>query len=294
LLLLKAKGLVKKANPSLENEIQSTLDTAHGLCQVDGVDSVAQSSSLLDIYSLKMQIAEKRNNLKALKDHFEKALPLTTAGLASTYNTGVIFRCGGMVKLREGKYADASQHFCESFKNYDECRNIDGADETLKLWVISSLLSGAKVSPFDDARAMSSLNKLAIKNFERIVKSVLGKNIEQFLKDVRPALRDPMVASYIPPLQRLVQKDVFLELAKPYANISLPFVAQKIMATPEETENLIVEMILDGQIQGTIDQTAGVIYIRSPKTARDFYYQHMKNVSFTVSKLQNSVMQAVN
>jgi len=114
------------------------------------------------------------------------------------------------------------------------------------------------------------------------------------LKDVKPALRDPLVAGYIPALQRLVQKDYVLDLVKPYANISLPFVAKKIIATEEETENLLVEMILDGQIQGTIDQTAGVLYLRSPKTARDFYYQHMKNVSSTVSKLQNSVMQAVN
>jgi len=287
--------LVKRADRSLDAEISSILETAHDLCKKDGADDVANhSSSLLDIYSLKIQSAEQSNNGKALKFFFEKALPLTTGGIASAYNIGVIFRCAGNVKLRDAKYADASQYFCESFKNYDECRNIISAEETLKLWVFSSLLSGAKVSPFDDARAMSHLNKLAIKNFERIVKSVIGKNIESFLKDVRPALRDPLVAGFVPALQRVVQKDVFLDLVKPYANISIPFIATKIMATPEETENMLVEMILDGQVNGTIHQNEGVLYLKAPKTARDFYYQHMKHVSFSVSKLQNSVMLAVN
>ena len=62
--------------------------------------------------------------------------------------------------------------------------------------------------------------------------------------------QDPVVSPYVPALQRLFQKEVFLDLCKPYANISLPFVANKINATPEETENLLVEMILDGQVKG--------------------------------------------
>jgi len=275
-------------------KLKKTLNEAHDLCKTDGVDNVGHSSSLLDIYALKIQIAEGKGNFKAQKLFFDRSFPLTSAGLASNSVTGAIFRCGGRVRLFDSKYEEASQHFSEAFKNFDECRNGEMADECLKLWVFSSLLSGSRVNLFDDHRAAGYLNKTAIKNFERLTKSCLSKNIEQFLKDIRPALRDDVVKAYVPSLQRLVQKEVFLDLCKPYANISLPFIATKIMSTQEETENLLVEMILDGQVKGKIDQNAGVVYLRPPLTAVDHYYDHLRSVSHTVTRLQSNVMQAVN
>jgi len=291
-MLLKAKGLVKDGKD--DATIEASLNDAHALCKTDGVDNVSHSSTLLDIYALKIQIAEKKNNLKAQKGYFERSLPLTSAGLASNSVLGEIFRCGGRVRLFDSKYAEASQHFCEAFKNYDECRNSDGAEECLKLWVFASLLSGSPVNPFDDHRASVYLNKLALKNFERIVKAVLQKNIEAFLHAIKPALRDPLVNNFVPALQRVVQKSVFLDLAKPYSNISLPFLATKLAATPEETEGLLVEMSLDGDFQGKIDQTAGILYLRPPVTASEVYYNHLSAVAINVSNLQNAVLTAVN
>jgi len=85
-----------------------------------------------------------------------------------------------------------------------------------------------------------------------------------------------------------------LDLAKPYSNISLPFLATKLAATSEETEGLLVEMSLDGDFQGKIDQTAGILYLRPPVTASEVYYNHLSAVAINVSNLQNAVLTAVN
>lgn len=81
LMLIKAKGLVKKSGADSNAEIEKTLNEAHDLCKTDGVDNVSHSSTLLDIYALKIQIAEEKGNSKALKLFFERSFPLTSAGL---------------------------------------------------------------------------------------------------------------------------------------------------------------------------------------------------------------------
>jgi hypothetical protein len=50
-------------------------------------------------------------------------------------------------------------------------------------------------------------------------------------------------------LKRLIQKDLFLEVVKPYTNISMSYVGKRIHTTPEETESIVVELILNQQIQ---------------------------------------------
>jgi hypothetical protein len=57
------------------------------------------------------------------------------------------------------------------------------------------------------------------------------------------------VKDYIPMLKRLIQKDLFLEVVKPYTNISMQYIGKRIHTTPEETESIVVELILNQQIQ---------------------------------------------
>jgi hypothetical protein len=49
-------------------------------------------------------------------------------------------------------------------------------------------------------------------------------------------------------LKRLIQKDLFLEVVKPYTNISMAYIGKRIHTTPEETESIVVELILNQQI----------------------------------------------
>jgi len=293
LFLLKAKCL--QAAGRSETEIEKVLDEAHLLCrQPDGSDNVSQSSLLLDIYGLKITRADEKENNKVLKSLFEKAIPLTTAGLASNSVLGVIFRCGGRARMRDRKYADASQHFFDAFKNYDECRNVDMSVECLKLLVFSSLLGGSKVNPFDDKRASSHTSKTEIKNFEKLVKDVLSKNIDSFERSIKPMNRDPLVKDYVPELTKLIQKDVFLDLARPYSNLSLKFITEKIHSSNEErTEELLVELILDRKVAGTINQRTGILNITPPTSVAEHYYGNLYNLSGSVSNLTRNILLSV-
>jgi len=97
----------------------------------------------------------------------------------------------------------------------------------------------------------------------------------------------------LPLLKRLIQKDLFLEVVKPYTNISMAVVGKRIHSTPEETESILVELILNQQIKGTIDQASGVLHLDTTSQSYTEYYGSMSKVSIAVDKIQRSVLAGV-
>jgi len=147
-------------------KIADTLDEAHNLCRnSEGLDDGNFINQLLEIYTVRIALAEKRGHNKEVKSFFEKAYPLTLTGMVSNQVLGVLFSCGGRARMREGNFAEASQYFSEAFKNYDQCRNEKETVDCIKLKVVSSLLSGSKVSPFDDKAIKGYVEKTHCQKF---------------------------------------------------------------------------------------------------------------------------------
>jgi len=203
---------------------------------------------------------------------------------------GTIYGVGGRSKMRERRFGEATKNLVEAVKNWDLCRNKQETEDCIKLMVVSSLLSNSKVNPFDDQVVKSHLNTPAIKAFERITRDILTKNADSFLVNIKPLQREDIVKDYLPMLKRLIQKDLFLELVKPYTNISMAYLGKRIHTTPEETESIVVELILNQQIQGTVDQASGILVLNTtPKKYTD-YYTALHNLANTVDRIQKSVL----
>jgi COP9 signalosome complex subunit 2 len=291
LLLTKAKSMLKRDVASLYPSIIETLEEAHSyLKTADGSDDNNNVNLLLELYSHKIMLAEKRRNNKDMKAYFDRAILLTESGMVSNAVLGTIYTCGGRARMRESKFADAAQFFFEAVKNWDQCRRQQETEDCIKLKVFSSLLSGSKVNPFDDQITASYLVKPSIKAFERVTKDVLLKNADAFLQDIKPLQREEIVKDYVPLLKRLIQKDLFLEIVRPYSNISLAFVAKRIHTTPEETENILVELILNQQIEGTINQASGTLVLQNLSTSYSNFYGGLNSVANSVDRVQRTVL----
>jgi len=291
LLLTKAKSMLKRDVTTLTPTILETLEEAHSyLKTADGNDDNNNVNLLLELYSHKIMLAEKRRNNKDMKAYFDRAILLTESGMVSNAVLGTIYTCGGRARMRESKFADATQYFFEAVKNWDQCRRQQETEDCIKLKVISSLLSGSKVNPFDDQITASYLVKPTIKAFERVTKDVLTKNADSFLQNIKPLQREEIVKDYLPLLKRLIQKDLFLEVVRPYSNISLAFVAKRIHTTPEETENILVELILNQQIQGTINQASGTLVLENLSPSYSNFYGGLNSVANSVDRVQRTVL----
>ncbi len=52
---------------------------------------------------------------------------------------------------------------------------------------------------------------------------------------------------------------VVMQLIRPYTRVRIPFISQKLNVPPEEVESLLVGLILDGKVDGHIDQVNQVL-----------------------------------
>ena len=63
-------------------------------------------------------------------------------------------------------------------------------------------------------------------------------------------------------LLKNIRTQVLLKIITPYTRISITFIAAELNVSAPEVEQLLVALILDGQIDGQIDQLAQLLLLR--------------------------------
>jgi len=293
------KILVKKATLSNDEEVvaraEKVMEEAHAKCRKqDGSDDTNFANQLLDIYAMKLSIARDHNDKKRQKVLFDKALPLTEGGLGSVEIIGSIFEMGGRSRLEESRFEEASKYLFEAFGNYDNCGRRDKANECLKFYVFATLLSNLGVNPFDDPKITSYKDNRDIKYCQAITQSYLTKNLVKFDLDLKFLDKHDPILEYAAPLKKSLQKNMLLALVKPYSNISLSYCRRKLKAGNDEAESLLVELILDRQIKGVIDESAGILFLEDALTEADIMYRAIKGMTNELTKVTKTVFSAVN
>jgi len=297
-LILQARGLLKKITPEnikkVGSELSQVLDEAHLFCQTEtGEDDSTLINQIAGIYALRIGFAEKKGNNKEMKFYFDRADPLTSKIVGDPLVTGAIYGCGGRLRMREANFVDAGNYFSKAITEYDSCGKEADVIDCIKLKVLSSLLSGSKVSPFVDSTIKRYAQKNVVKNYERVFKDVLNKNNENFLVNIKPLLRDELVKDYVQPLRRSVQKGFLMDVVRPYTTVSLKFIADKMNSTVDETESMLIELILNSEVRGTIDQASGMLSKPLPPSHYEDYYRPLLNSANTVDRIQRTVLSAL-
>ena len=90
-----------------------------------------------------------------------------------------------------------------------------------------------------------------IAEFERILKSHRG-----------PIMEDAFVRNYVEDLLRNVRTQVLLRLITPYTRVHLRTIAAELGVPEAEVQSLLVSLILDGRVEGHIDQVNGLLELR--------------------------------
>lgn len=66
---------------------------------------------------------------------------------------------------------------------------------------------------------------------------------------------DPFIKLYMDDILRTMRTQVLLKAIAPYTRVTLPHVASELNGIPvAEVESLLVSLILDGKVDGKIDQ----------------------------------------
>lgn len=62
---------------------------------------------------------------------------------------------------------------------------------------------------------------------------------------------DAFIRNYIEDLLKNIRTQVLLKIITPYTRIRIPFIAHELNITQPEVEQLLVSLILDGQVESS-------------------------------------------
>ncbi len=237
----------------------------HRSCQSeDGSDDQRKGTQLLEVYAIEIQMHTEQKNTKKLKQLYNRALAVKSA-IPHPRIMGIIRECGGKMHMVERTWAEAATDFFEAFKSYDEA----GASrriQCLKYLVLANMLMNSTVNPFDAQEAKPYKNDPEIMAMTALVAAYQRNEIGEFeriLKSHRAAImEDAFVRNYVEDLLRNVRTQVLLRLITPYTRVRIATIAGELGVAEREVEALLVSLILDGKVDGHIDQVNGLLELR--------------------------------
>ncbi|XP_023019020.1 COP9 signalosome complex subunit 2 [Leptinotarsa decemlineata] len=248
-----------------------------------------KGTQLLEIYALEIQMYTEQKNHKQLKELYERSLKVRSA-IPHPLIMSVIRECGGKMHLRSGDYEKAYTDFFEAFKNYDEAGNPRRVN-CLKYLILTSMLLKSAINPFDSQEAKPYKNEPEIKAMTDLILAFQNndmKDFERIFQENKESLMgDPFIHEHIADLLKHVRTKVLLILVKPYKNIKLSFISKELGISVEEVESLLVSCILDGCIEGRIDQIKQILVTR-PKACDDKYVA-MEKLSDQIKRITFSI-----
>lgn len=135
---------------------------------------------------------------------------------------------------------------------------------------------GTRPPPLPRAHA-SPPTRNEIRTFEKIL-----------ARNKRTIMDDPFIADHIADVLTSIRTQVLLKLVKPYTRIRLQFAAAHLNVEVAEVESLLIALILDGQVDGQIDQLQQLLVLGSdPKGARK--HQSLEKWSHQLGVLHTNV-----
>eukprot|EP00158_Paraphelidium_tribonemae_P003297 Partr_v1_DN26027_c0_g1_i4_m501 putative cop9 signalosome complex subunit len=259
------------------NRMTRSIRLLRDMCQVDqqtsasgGMEDVSKRGThLLEIYALEIQMYTETRNNKKLKELYLQCLAVKAA-IPHPKIMGVVYECGGKMHMSQKEWAMAQQDFFEAFKNYDEA----GSPQRivcLKYLVLANMLNTSQINPFDSQETKPYKNDPQIVAMTNLVSAFQRKEIWEFEKilaaNKATIMDDSFIRMYIEDVLKNIRTQVLIKLVKSYSSVSIQFLASQlgVNVAVDEVEELLKGLILNEDINGTIDQPAGLLYLHLAK-----------------------------
>ncbi|KAI1324937.1 putative COP9 signalosome subunit 2 [Xylariaceae sp. FL0255] len=234
----------------------------------DGTDDPSKGTYSLEIYALEIQMyAETRNN-KQLKVLYQKALKVRSA-VPHPKIMGIIRECGGKMHMSEENWKDAQSDFFESFRNYDEAGSLQRI-QVLKYLLLTTMLMKSDINPFDSQETKPYRNDPRIAAMTDLVDAYQRDDMHHYVKVLQrnqDLLSDPFIAENIDEVTRNMRTKAVVKLIAPYTRMKLSWIAKQLKISGVEVQDILGFLIIDGKIQGKINQQAGILEIESGSDA---------------------------
>jgi len=243
-------------------EASRVLLKLHKSCQTpDGNDDKKEKGSeLLEIYALEVKMSMAQHNSLKQKELYEKTKDLTAA-VKDPRSQSIIRECWGQMFGDDGQWQRAYAEFFSAFTHYQEIGNATRAKACLKYVIVANMLSGGEQNPFDAREAKVYQKDPEIQAIGLLRTAYERCDVLGFASSLAEINRtaDEFIQTHMQSMIRDFQARAIVQIVKSYRRIRLEYLGEQLKISASEVEGILVQLILDGDISGRIDQVHGLL-----------------------------------
>lgn len=255
------------------------LRSLHQLCLLpDGTDDAAnKGSELIDIYALEMKIAFETKTVAKTKELYEKTKDLTAA-VKNPKSQSIIKECWGKMFGDDGQWQEAYGNFFNAFITYQEAGQTDRAKTCLTFLVIANMLAGDEHNPFGAREVKVFERDESMQPVINLRKAFEKRDVISFNTALAEfsVTADEWLLGHMEVIIADFHKQYILKFVKPYRRLRINGLAEALNIPPDKCERYLVQLVLDGNITGKIDQVEGLLDLTQRTGGGDKKYQALE------------------
>ena len=241
---------------------------------------------LVEIHLLESQLYFSIRNVSKSKAALTASRTAANAIYVSPVQQAALDSQSGTIHTEETDYSTAHSYFLEAFEQLDQMNDYTAALKALKYMMLCKILDGLKIildpksvknisaTSSSDSMTTSSMltGKQAVKYagkdldaMQAIGKAASNRNLKElhtvFESYKEQLSTDLLIQHHIQILQEQLLESNLLRIVEPYSCVELDFIAKKIDLSVSVTERKLSQMILDGTLNGILDQGKGQLIL---------------------------------
>ncbi|KAJ2156018.1 hypothetical protein GGF46_005462 [Coemansia sp. RSA 552] len=271
-------------------ELAPLLESLRCSCQDDkGQLILERGTQLLEVNSVALSMYEAQQNAKQLKLTYLQCEEVRSA-VPHPRIMGYIRECGGKIYMAEQNWAKAQSCFFDAFKNFDEAGSPLRV-RSLKYLVLASMLSESEVNPLSSPEAKSYENEPSIRAISSLVRAYESHDVQAFESILASSesdiLGDSFIGAFVEDLRRTFRLQALEEMVVPYTRIRIDTLAGLLGADLAYVEDLLISLILDRRIDGSIDQESGTLILHQ-ETTDQYQYRALDKWATRIEELMRT------
>ena len=226
---------------------------------------------LVDIHLLESRVHHSLRSLPKAKAALTAARTNANAIYVPPTVQAHIDAQAGTLSAEEGDYKTAYSYFFEAFEQRSSLDHPDAA-VTLKYMLMCKVMNGEAKDVPHVVQAKGGLKygegQPGVEAMKRIARAYEERSLGDFqatLAGNRPHLEDDVVVkNHLLALYGTLMEKNLCKIIEPYERVGIAHVARTIGLDEGEVERKLSQMVLDGKVQGTLDQGAGYLIVFEP------------------------------
>jgi len=193
----------------------------------------------------------------------------------------------GILAAREKDFRTAYSYFYEAFEAFNTADKVKKAKENMKFMMLTKIMmnrpqetkairnskSGLKY----DGPQIDAMQAVAAAHEERCL-----KKFEAVLLQYKPQLElDSVISFHLTDLNETLLEQNILRILEPFSRVEITHVAELMELPLTRIQTKLREMILDGKLNGTLDQGIGVLIVFEVEKIRTTYDSALKTIKNT-------------